>query len=610
MAKKYNGTINFASALRPTGAQPLDDRMVVQSMTDLMSVDTFEANGASAAYNGMMVAVINEQKVFMLVDAANLTSENSWVVVGSGNITEDVTELQTKVTNLETAVGKDGDEPSGLYKTIADAISTAATDAQGKADAAQSAAEATAAAALDTYKGEMTTTLDGKANVGDSYLKSEADAKFVAQAEGERLMTDAEGTKLNGIAEGAQVNVIEKIIFNGTPATVDVQDKSVTLTTPVDYITGLGTDEKVLSVADGKLTSTLSLNYYTGENTDGETVYEIQLVGKDNTVVGRIDAKDFVKDGMLNNVELKKDPENKPAGTYLVFTWNNEAGTTDPMYVPVTDLIDVYEGGNGIALDGKKFSIELKAGEEFLEVTEDGLATKGIADAITTAKNAVVGDATTDTKDSLTLHGVKKYAADALDTYKGEMTTTLEGKVDTTTYNEKVQAIETTIGTKVDKAEGQRLMTDAEGTKLEGIAEGAQVNVIEAIKVNGVEATVAEGGKVAEVTVDGTKVLIGADIQGDVKNTETGEVSKETIYEANSTLANVLQGIQDSVSVAISGALTSVVAGNGIEVTEVVNNQQTVSIKVANTEGNLIVADENGIFAAMYYEGDDTEDED
>lgn len=45
---------------------------------------------------------------------------------------------------------------------------------------------------------------------------------------------------------------------------------------------------------------------------------------------------------------------------------------------------------------------------------------------------------------------------------------------------------------KVDKVEGSRLMTTAEGTKLAGIAEGAQVNVIEKIKINGVEQTPAE----------------------------------------------------------------------------------------------------------------------
>ena len=43
------------------------------------------------------------------------------------------------------------------------------------------------------------------------------------------------------------------------------------------------------------------------------------------------------------------------------------------------------------------------------------------------------------------------------------------------------EQIATAIANKVDKVEGSRLMTDVEGTKLAGIAEGAQVNVIDTV---------------------------------------------------------------------------------------------------------------------------------
>lgn len=56
----------------------------------------------------------------------------------------------------------------------------------------------------------------------------------------------------------------------------------------------------------------------------------------------------------------------------------------------------------------------------------------------------------------------------------------------------KTADVNAKLAKKVDKVDGSRLMTNAEGTKLAGIAEGAQVNVIEKIKVNGVEQTVTD----------------------------------------------------------------------------------------------------------------------
>ena len=131
--------------------------------------------------------------------------------------------------------------------------------------------------------------------------------------------------------------------------------------------------------------------------------------------------------------------------------------------------------------------------------------------------------------------------------------------------------------------------------KLNGIAAGAEVNVIEAVTVNGIDATVTD--KVAEVTLTGANVALGADVTSD------GEV----VYESTAKLSAVLQGIQDSISVAVSGGLTGVVGGHGIEVSAVAANKQTISAKVSTAEGNLISVDENGLYAAMFYDGDDVE---
>ena len=56
-------------------------------------------------------------------------------------------------------------------------------------------------------------------------------------------------------------------------------------------------------------------------------------------------------------------------------------------------------------------------------------------------------------------------------------------------------ALSNAIGQKVDKAEGKDLVDTAQIKKLEGIAAGAQVNVIEKISVNGADVTIDENKK-------------------------------------------------------------------------------------------------------------------
>ena len=56
-------------------------------------------------------------------------------------------------------------------------------------------------------------------------------------------------------------------------------------------------------------------------------------------------------------------------------------------------------------------------------------------------------------------------------------------------------ALSNAIGQKVDKVEGKDLVDIAQIKKLEGIAAGAQVNVIEKISVNGADVTIDENKK-------------------------------------------------------------------------------------------------------------------
>jgi hypothetical protein len=93
MAKIFNGKVLFASAMQPTGAQPLDDRVVVQSYSDLVDTTTF----GDAKYLGMIVGVVDESKLYMLTNT-DVTADGAWKEIGAGGA----------VCPSRTPMGRDG----------------------------------------------------------------------------------------------------------------------------------------------------------------------------------------------------------------------------------------------------------------------------------------------------------------------------------------------------------------------------------------------------------------------------------------------------------------------------------------------------------------------
>lgn len=110
---------------------------------------------------------------------------------------------------------------------------------------------------------------------------------------------------------------------------------------------------------------------------------KINLEGFDSSIIASIDATTFIKDGMINTVELVTDPESHDPGTYLVITFNTDAGK-DAIYLDVTGLIDVYQGTNGVRVTGKDIHLIIDpTSEPYLSLSNDGIKLKGINSKIT-----------------------------------------------------------------------------------------------------------------------------------------------------------------------------------------------------------------------------------
>lgn len=136
------------------------------------------------------------------------------------------------------------------------------------------------------------------------------------------------------------------------------------------------TGQKFIKKSGTNVEGHLNLTY----NTETK---KINLEGFDSSVIASIDATAFIKDGMINTVKLVTDPESHSPGTYLVITFNTDAGK-DAIYLDVSSLIDVYEGHNGIKVTGKDIHLIIDpTSEPYLSLSDNGIKLEGINSKIT-----------------------------------------------------------------------------------------------------------------------------------------------------------------------------------------------------------------------------------
>lgn len=241
---------------------------------------------------------------------------------------------------------------------------------------------------IETNKDSLTAEVNARISV-DTELQSKIDTLFANKVEiedGKGLsandFTDILLNKLNSIEENAQVNKIEKIFVDDV--LLDITDnKGVKINMPKVPVQGVYVDDNILSLNGTELSANVSIDY-------DNTTKQIILYGKDTTkVISTIDVSDFIKDGMIDRVEVVTLDNGK---TVIRITWNTDSGKeiTD---VPADSLIQVYEAGDGILKVNDTFSIRLNTNvsENFLGVDGNGLYTKGIkqfvAEAIVASEN-------------------------------------------------------------------------------------------------------------------------------------------------------------------------------------------------------------------------------
>ena len=192
-----------------------------------------------------------------------------------------------------------------------------------------------------------------------------------ANVDGTTIVVD-ENTGVMSVASAALVQYVGQDAVKVSEASGS--EKTISL--------AINENDKVLTQSADGLLANINLTWSSNNG--------LKLIGKGGTEIATIPAADFIKDGMLENVELKAasveaSVGGETEGTFLVFTFNTDGGLK-VINLNVTSLIDVYTAGNGLQLDSKAFSVKLDAASEaFLSVGANGLKLSGVQTAIDSA---------------------------------------------------------------------------------------------------------------------------------------------------------------------------------------------------------------------------------
>lgn len=581
----------------------------------------------------------------------------------SGNIENDVDALEKRVENLETTRVTSTDFNS--YKSEV----TGRLDAKAGLDdfnahknnenihvtSEDKVKWNNAEVNANAYTNEREAEIDKKWSAADVTLKdnlekyadqSELDAISSAKVYTDNVVgkyTDGE-TTASGLRKEIEDKVVElKDDATSKANTAETNAKAYTAEVVGNYAegetaaSGLRKEiaERVAAVENAA--KSYSIVTVTGEELTalGTNVKEAyKLIDEDSVKTGEYIK--IYKDSSLEKVELV-DQE-------LKFTYVYANGNTETVGVDVSKFLAESEFSNGLQVVDHVVSVKVdETSEDFLSVSESGIKLSGVQEAISAAQSAAEANAeatatqlastaqsnaeanaeakaTTlaSTAQSNAEQNAKTYA-DGLNTAMDARVLALESIDHEHSNKEVLDGITADKVTAWDSAEqnakkyaddyfvtkeGFNEFEDAYEEKLQNIEELAQVNVIEKVTVNGIEATITN--KEAEVKVEADDIELGTAITTD--GTELKDDNSNLKYAANNKLSTVLQSIYSSIRAADAGGVKSITSADAsVEVNSNDINNPTVRVKVSAEENNLLSVKDDGLFVAMYYDGDDVE---
>ena len=351
----------------------------------------------------------------------------------------------------------------------------------------------------------------------------------------------------------------DKIIANATDVSAAIKELDVRLANVPGYKVVKLTEEQINTLPD---------------HANVKEAYEVVSVANEDKA--RLETRTgevikIYKDSALESIAYVKDngkekgTEGYKEGQFLKYVYTLANGKKETVYVDMSELVDQAEVENGIQAINGKLSVKIDGtGEDLLTVGTDGVKLSGVQTAIDTAKNEVIGGATTATLKGLedkikeldtkvqNAHTVVNEKAD------GHITVTVTNSEDRThkvvTIGENDIASKNALEAEVTRAEGKEQELLNKIGSIESAVAG-KFNVIGSDYIDVKDETVPQGGdngSIRQFTIT-AKGLATSTALNDLTNTVNGHTESINILKGDKTAdGSVAKTVDDAINSALT----------------------------------------------------------
>lgn len=392
MSRK-KGTAVFAVNFEPSGQMPLDARLLVADMNELIATETYASNNY---YIGMPVIVIKgksgKTELWVLKDTTKINLEEGWQRLDADEAAIKQS-IKDAIENLDSTVGG---------TTIADGKHVAVQVVQENGKLTGLTVTENDIASKTALDNEVTRATGAEKGINDkiggSFDTTNTVAKAIADEVAARKTAIEALDKADAIVDGQFVDSVSEdngiiTVTRKAVAADKVTATTITGDTDTVAVTGANVAEQIADIAKTVKTVQDNAAKYevekvaTGLPANVEARYQVVSYVGDSATATKTKVGEYIdipKDGQLKNVEVTKNAQNEP--TVVKFTYILGDGSAEKVVeVDLGKAIFESEVGDGLQVDSTTSVISVKkdaASETFLTVGADGVKLAGVQTAI------------------------------------------------------------------------------------------------------------------------------------------------------------------------------------------------------------------------------------